>query len=193
MRSDSALPPGRPDRQPSVSGRRAVAGGPALPGRNQRAGHQGSRRPRRGPPHPVGLRGHPRHPLSPSAAPSRASPVASSPDPHPAIAEALIEWDWRLQDGIQTPREPRTYRQAIEKLLRQTDALVAERSRVEDPGSGGTGRLGERSRARPVPPTMLPLARPGGSKSIVCAGESCSAIRCSSPLLCSLSNMCRPS
>ena len=52
----------------------------------------------------------------------------ASPDPHPAIAEALVEWDWRMQDGIQTPRESRSYRQAIEKLVRQTDALVAERS-----------------------------------------------------------------
>lgn len=34
----------------------------------------------------------------------------------------------RMQDGVQTPRESRSYRQAIEKLVRQTDALVAERS-----------------------------------------------------------------
>lgn len=57
-------------------------------------------------------------------------PVASSPDPQPAIAEALIEWDWRMQDGIQPPREPRTYQQAIEKLLRQAGSLVAERRRL---------------------------------------------------------------
>ncbi len=63
----------------------------------------------------------------PERRPFSRAPVAPSPDPHPAIAEALVEWDWRMQDGMQTPRESRTYRQAIEKLLRTTDALVAER------------------------------------------------------------------
>ncbi len=66
--------------------------------------------------------------FAPERRPFSRGPVTASPDPHPAIAEALVEWDWRMQDGIQTPREPRSYRQAIEKLVRQTDALVAERS-----------------------------------------------------------------
>lgn len=56
------------------------------------------------------------------------APVQTSSDLRPAIADALVEWDWRMQDGIQTPREPRTYRQAIEKVVRQTEALVAERA-----------------------------------------------------------------
>jgi predicted esterase len=64
----------------------------------------------------------------PERRPFSRGPVIASPDPQPAIADALLEWDWRMQDGIQTPREPRTCRQAIEKLVRQTDALVAERS-----------------------------------------------------------------
>lgn len=57
-------------------------------------------------------------------------PVLPCPDPHPVIAEALVEWDWRMQDGVDTPREPRTYRQAMEKVLRQADALLAERLRA---------------------------------------------------------------
>ena len=54
-------------------------------------------------------------------------PVDSSPDLRGAVAGALVEWDWRMQDGIQTPREPRTFGQAIEKLTPQIDLLVAER------------------------------------------------------------------
>ncbi len=63
----------------------------------------------------------------PARRPFSRAPVTCSADLKPAIAEALIEWDWRMQDGIQTPREPRTYLQAIEKLARQTDALLHER------------------------------------------------------------------
>jgi predicted esterase len=64
----------------------------------------------------------------PERRPFSRSRVMPSPDLRPPIAEALVEWDWRMQDGIQTPREPRSYRQAVEKLVRQTHALVAERS-----------------------------------------------------------------
>lgn len=69
--------------------------------------------------------------FAPQRRPFSRGPVADSPDPAPAIADALIAWDWRMQDGIQTPREARTYPQAIEKLLRQTGALVAERRRLQ--------------------------------------------------------------
>jgi hypothetical protein len=72
--------------------------------------------------------------FAPERRPFSRDPVVPSPDPHPAIADALVEWDWRMQDGIQTPREPRTYRQAMEKLLRQTDVLVAERIRLNTLG-----------------------------------------------------------
>ncbi|MCX6872694.1 MAG: hypothetical protein NTW21_02645 [Verrucomicrobia bacterium] len=64
----------------------------------------------------------------PERRPFSRAPVACSPDPHQVIAGALVEWDWRMQDGIQTPREPRTWGQAIEKLLRGTEALVSERA-----------------------------------------------------------------
>lgn len=68
--------------------------------------------------------------FAPERRPFSRGPVKPSPDPHPVIAEALVEWDWRMQDGIQTPREPRTYRQAIQKLVRQTDALVTAQQRL---------------------------------------------------------------
>lgn len=69
--------------------------------------------------------------FAPERRPFSRGPVTASPDPRPAIADALVEWDWRMQDGIQTPRESRTYRQASEKIVRQTEALVAELRRLK--------------------------------------------------------------
>jgi predicted esterase len=57
--------------------------------------------------------------LIPQRRPFSYEPVDCSPDPLPAIAESLTEWDWRMQDGIGTPREPRTYAQAAERLLKR--------------------------------------------------------------------------
>lgn len=68
--------------------------------------------------------------FAPVRRPFSRGPVATSPDPQPSIAADLMEWDWRMQDGIQTPREPRSYRQATEKILRQTASLVADRLRT---------------------------------------------------------------
>jgi predicted esterase len=48
--------------------------------------------------------------FTPERRPFSRGPVTASPDPHPAIAEALVEWDWQMQDGVQTPRESRSYR-----------------------------------------------------------------------------------
>lgn len=53
-------------------------------------------------------------------------PVASSPAFRPAIEQSLIEWDWRMQDGIGTPREPRSYLQAIELTLARGQRLLAD-------------------------------------------------------------------
>jgi len=39
---------------------------------------------------------------------------------------ALVERDWRLQDGIGTPRNPSTYAEAVERTFRRGDALVRE-------------------------------------------------------------------
>ncbi len=60
--------------------------------------------------------------LVPERRPFSREPVASSPDPHPEIAEALIEWDWRMTDGIGAPREPRTFAQACERVFESMTA-----------------------------------------------------------------------
>jgi hypothetical protein len=51
-------------------------------------------------------------------------PRPKLPAMHSGIERALIEWDWRMQDGISTEREPQTYDQAIEDILKRGDALI---------------------------------------------------------------------
>ncbi|MHC4271534.1 MAG: HzsA-related protein [Planctomycetota bacterium] len=43
---------------------------------------------------------------------------------HPAIEEALIDWDWKMQDGINTERFPSTYPEAIKKNLDTGSELI---------------------------------------------------------------------
>ncbi|MBM3472704.1 MAG: hypothetical protein FJX75_05460 [Armatimonadetes bacterium] len=49
-----------------------------------------------------------------------------SPPLRPLMELALIEWDWRLQDGIDTPRAPSTYAEAIQRTLDRGDALLRD-------------------------------------------------------------------
>jgi len=51
-------------------------------------------------------------------------PPLRQPNLRPAIESELIEWDWRMQDGIGTPRGRRTFAQAIDRVLSQGDALI---------------------------------------------------------------------
>lgn len=41
-----------------------------------------------------------------------------------AIEQALIEWDWRMQDGIGTPRKAVGYRQAVAELINRGGLLL---------------------------------------------------------------------
>lgn len=52
--------------------------------------------------------------------------VACSPAFRGAIERAMIEWDWRMQDGIGSPREPRTYAQAIAVTLKRGESLLED-------------------------------------------------------------------
>ncbi len=70
--------------------------------------------------------------LVPVRQPFSHEPVTCSPDPLPAIAEALIEWDWRMQDGIGTPREPQTYAQAVDRLLHRMAASGVEQAVLDN-------------------------------------------------------------
>ncbi len=62
--------------------------------------------------------------LDPVRRPWSLDPTACSPNMRPALVAALIEWDWRMQDGIGTPREPRTFVDAIRKRIPQIDKLA---------------------------------------------------------------------
>lgn len=52
--------------------------------------------------------------------------VACSPAFRPAIEEALIDWDWRMQDGIDAPREPQSYDQATAATLARGQRLLSD-------------------------------------------------------------------
>ena len=67
----------------------------------------------------------------PERRPFSRGPVACAPLLHSAVATALIEWDWRLQDGIGTPREPRTYAQATERLFDRMAGARLDKTAVD--------------------------------------------------------------
>jgi len=56
--------------------------------------------------------------------------VTCPPPKHPAfrttMEQVLIEWDWRMQDGIGTPRDSVTYAAAIERMFERGDLLIEE-------------------------------------------------------------------
>ena len=67
-------------------------------------------------------------PLDPVRRPWSFSPTECSPNFKPEIVSALIEHDWRLQDGIDTPNESRTYKQAVEKMIPKMESLFKDLS-----------------------------------------------------------------
>ena len=62
--------------------------------------------------------------LDPVRRPMDGGPIQSSPRLAPVIESALIEWDWRMHDGIGTPREPVSFRDAVAEVLRRGDLLA---------------------------------------------------------------------
>lgn len=46
------------------------------------------------------------------------------PVPRPGMEQVLIEWDWRMRDGIETAREAAPYSLAIERTMRQGNDLI---------------------------------------------------------------------
>ena len=65
-------------------------------------------------------------PISPAARKPSAGPPPILAALRQPIEQALIEWDWRMQDGIGTQREPSTYAAAIERTLRRGDDVIAD-------------------------------------------------------------------
>jgi len=65
-------------------------------------------------------------PLDVPAAPYTGRAPRTLPDLRPPAEEALIEWDWRMQDGIGTQREPTTYAAAVERVLARGGDLLRD-------------------------------------------------------------------
>ncbi len=65
------------------------------------------------------------------------------PGPRPAIEQELVEWDWRMQDGIGTAREPRSWKLAIQKVLQQGDDLIQDLAATGVPLVDLTGKWEE--------------------------------------------------
>ncbi len=64
--------------------------------------------------------------LTPEEALEPIAPPPTLPALRPMLQAALLEWDWRLQDGIETAREPVSYALAIARLFERGDALIAD-------------------------------------------------------------------
>ena len=65
-------------------------------------------------------------PLRPADPAIGKGPPPVLPPLRSGIEQALIEWDWRMQDGIGTERVPSTYAAAIERTLRRGDQLLTD-------------------------------------------------------------------
>jgi hypothetical protein len=63
-------------------------------------------------------------PLTITAGDPTACPPPEMPPLRPDIQQAMIEWDWRMQDGIATERFPSTYAAAVARLLPRVGALL---------------------------------------------------------------------
>jgi hypothetical protein len=55
-----------------------------------------------------------------------ACPPPRHPPLRPAMEQLLIEWDWRMQDGIGTPRDSATYAAAVRQTFERGDLLVRD-------------------------------------------------------------------
>jgi len=63
-------------------------------------------------------------PIAPAAGNKEQCPPPLLPTMRPPIERALIEWDWRMRDGIGAPRAAVAYATAIERMLRRGDDLI---------------------------------------------------------------------
>ena len=73
--------------------------------------------------------------LEPKRKEQSLEPISTTPNFRPSLAKALIDWDWRMQDGIGTEREPRTFVQALDLRLPQGRALIEDLQRTLDDAS----------------------------------------------------------
>ncbi|MDO5310247.1 MAG: hypothetical protein Q4G03_12260 [Planctomycetia bacterium] len=73
--------------------------------------------------------------FDPTRKPQSLEPIETSPNFRPALANAMVEWDWRMQDGIGVQREPRSYQDALKLRLPQGRALLDDLQKTIDDAS----------------------------------------------------------
>ncbi len=61
----------------------------------------------------------------PAPAPEKTPPTPREITPHPLLVQELIEWDWRMQDGIGAGVTRSSFKAAAEKTLEHGNALAA--------------------------------------------------------------------
>lgn len=64
-------------------------------------------------------------PVMPAPPETETFPPPVLPAMRPGMERVLLEWDWRMRDGIETEREPVPYALAITRTLQQGNALIA--------------------------------------------------------------------
>lgn len=64
--------------------------------------------------------------LDPIRRPYPTGETICSPDFRPLLEEAILDWDWRMQDGIETPVAPCSFEQALVKRIAQGDKLLTD-------------------------------------------------------------------
>lgn len=104
-------------------------------------------------------------------------PPPEQPPLRPAMETELIQWDWRMQDGIGTERLAVTYAAAIERLLQEGDGLLADLRAKGLALTGETRHWAElRSEWKHWPPRRARRTmrgRPSGGGATSCAAASC--------------------
>ncbi len=64
-------------------------------------------------------------PVLPEPPATEVFPPPALPELRPGMERMLLEWDWRMRDGIETEREPIPYARAIERIVKQGNDLIA--------------------------------------------------------------------
>ncbi|MCP4642875.1 MAG: hypothetical protein GY851_20675 [bacterium] len=64
-------------------------------------------------------------PVMPRPSKGDVLPARVLPALRPAMEQTMIEWDWRMADGIGTTREAATYAAAVERILGRGETLLA--------------------------------------------------------------------
>lgn len=70
--------------------------------------------------------------LEPTRKAQSLKPIETSPDFRPSLEQAMIRWDWQMQDGIGVPVEYRSYAEALAQRLPEGRKLLDELQKALD-------------------------------------------------------------